>query len=172
MIRSLCAFGEESRHCQRPGERNVFSRGDKPPTEGSIYAPTSAPTGVDDLPPAFPDTCVSDGGDFGMTDPNAANQIMTVGFQYQVQTTIQLRAENLNNEVLAQLEQALSDLLVPPIFNGDELCIFDQPGNLQTSTSNLAPAVGLLSAPADRILLGSEGGTYITEIGCLEFTRV
>jgi hypothetical protein len=199
MSRSLCAFGEESRHCEHPQERNVFSHGDSglPPTDGStpnpnsasIDAPTPAPSGptsapsksaaptssasptsVDDREPDFPDTCVSDGGDFGETDPNAASQILVVGFQYQVQTTPNLRAENLNSEVLAQLEEALSNLLVPPLFNGHELCRFDRRRNLQQST--LAPAVGLLSAPADRILMGSEGGTYSKDRGGLEFTRV
>lgn len=189
MSRSLCAFGEESRHCQRPGERNIFAHGDPglpsdppaddsgntpQPASASIDAPTDAPTtpsptasaapsssasptSVDDRRPEFPDTCVSDGGDFGLTDLSKADQIVTVGFNYQVQTTIRLRAENLNGEVLAQLEEALANFLVPPLFNGNELCKFDRRRNLQSSS--LAPAVGLLSAPPDRIYLGSEGGT-------------
>jgi hypothetical protein len=274
MSRSLCAFGEESRHCQHPVERNVFLHGDlglptDPPTTNaptdpgsptpqpqpssnsvdspseaptpaptasaapsSSVAPTSAPTvsaapsssasptsaptasaapsssasptlaptasaapstsasptlaptvsaapsysaspssaptasaapsssasptSVDDRDPEFPDTCVSDDGNFGETDLSKADQIVTVGFNYQVQTTVMLRAENLNSEVLAQLEEALANLLVPALFNGNELCEFDRRRHLQSS--NLAPAVGLLSAPADRILVGTEGG--------------
>ena len=167
MSRSLCALGlDKSRHCERPGERNIFNHSNAPTS--SIASPTSAPTAsaapsssasptsVDDRDPDYPDTCVSDDGDFGETDPSKADQIVTVGFNYQVQTTIQLRAENLNSVVLAQLEEALANLLVPPLFNGNELCKFDRRRHLQSS--NLAPAVGLLSAPSDRIIMGSEGG--------------
>jgi hypothetical protein len=179
MSRHLCAFGAaERRHCQRPGERNVFDHSAAPTS--SSASPTSAPTasaapsssafptsiGESESRSEFPDTCVSDGGDFGETDSSKAYQIVTVWFNYQVQTTIQLRAESLNSVVLAQLEEALANLLVPPLFNGNELCEFDRRRNLQ---SNLAPAVGLLSAPADRILMGSEGGT---SRDCLEYTRM
>jgi hypothetical protein len=141
MSRSLCAFGEEGRHCQRPGERNIFKH---TASSSSSAAPTASP-------------CVSDDGDFGETDLSKADQIVTVGFNYQVQTTSMLLEENLNSVVLAQLEEALANLLVPPLFNGNELCQFDRRRHLQPS--NLEPAVGILSAPADRILVGSEGGT-------------
>jgi hypothetical protein len=260
--RSLCAFGDEDRHCQRPGERNVFSHtnptpapndpnklpGEGGPTIAPIASPTDAgsptdspvgtptnagvptdapvgapgsptaapvevptaapsasaapstsfspsstpsvsaapsasasPTSIDDRAPEFPETCVSDDGNFGVTNRTLANQLLVTGFQYQVQTTIALRAENLNSQVLAQLEEALSNLLVPPLFNGDELCQFDRRRSLQQTSRDLqqtalAPAIGLLSAPADRILLGSEGGTYNSKKrlpnGGLEFTCV
>jgi hypothetical protein len=57
--------------------------------------------------------------------------------------------------VLAQLEEALANFLVPALFRGNELCEFDRRKHLQS----WAPAVGLLSAPPDRILVGSEEGT-------------
>jgi hypothetical protein len=158
-----------------PSERDVDSEGNliydvtvpNNPNDGDSTAPSGDPTssGVPSGDPTanggepipeFPETCVSDGGNFGVSDTSVVDLIaVTVGYRYEVQTF----ADELNSEVLGQLESALADLLVPSLFEENELCLFDPQRNLQQP--NLAP-IGLLAAPADEILEGSEGGTYST----------
>lgn len=81
---------------------------------------------------------------------------MSINYRYQVQTTASLRAPDLNNRVLFELEKALSDILIPPFFNGVGDCQFNRTVRFLQDT--LEPPIGLLTAPMDRIVLGGDGG--------------
>lgn len=131
------------------------------PTSSAAPTASAAPTGSaapTANPFQLPETCKADpDGDFGETNPLAANQILTVNFEYQVQTTLDLRATDLNNRVLFDLEKDLSGLLIPALFNGSPECqISTRMRRLQTT---LEPPIGMLTTPADRILLGIAGST-------------
>jgi hypothetical protein len=100
--RELC----EGEHCFQPEEKNVFS----PPT------PTPAPT-ISPQPTSFrtdPTTCESDGqGNYGIID---SSSFRIVNYRYQVETTQELNAMLLNFEVLQDVENAISDVLVKRFF--------------------------------------------------------
>lgn len=139
--RSLCDFLPDDRHCQYPVDQNTSAS--DPIFENDGQSTTDE------------DECVSDSdGNFG-SSTDAYREL--VPYLYQVQTTVDLSASALNSTVLALLEKALADLLVPDLFSGE--CELRQ----RLSKENELPIgqtalVGLLSQPDDQLVPGLAGG--------------
>jgi hypothetical protein len=193
--RRLCEDeSDTARHCAPPKRRNVFSRGQvtSDPNLTLVQAPVYDDGGaIKDI------VCESDEqGNFGTEPAIGMNSQATrnketsaeVAFRYQVQTTLDLNVDELNDSALSSLEKALSDRLIPSFFpssslRGNDLvrCVDASPQNeteqtlashtpsrrgerqlysgLWFSEDNTFAHVSYLKAlPGDHIVPGVEGG--------------
>ena len=162
--RHLCdGDNNDDRHCDDPDEEN---------TSSNLFDQEG------NLPQSSDELCVADQyGNFGVTSDAYEEVIL---YQYQVQTTVDLSATDVNDNVLSVLEKALSDELVPDLFDGTQ-CAYrrrikvgdhdnvasDPPEEQSISQPQLSAEdgsldtslTGLQTVPRDLIAPGVEGGT-------------
>ena len=93
--------------------------------------------------------------------PAQVSDRLTVTYRYQVQTTVQLGAQELESDTLGQLERALSDRLVPSLFNGGEDCTAITSQNLDDE--------GARRRTKNRFLQGLVGVATIADGGLVEY---
>jgi len=192
MSRLLCSYfsetaalstsgGSHGRHFECPDELN-----------SSIFDSPDDPFESDEA-------CVTDeNGDFGEQplegggegDDNSVSNVQIVSYQYQVQTTLDMTAIELNRSALQELEKALANFLVADLFGG-EFCEValqfihqnrggsssqgDSDGQQQQGEDDddfreegveeaegeEGDLTGLSSAPADKLAPGFEGGALM-----------
>lgn len=175
MLRSLMCRSYQ-RHCQNPSEDNT--------TLGWGWYDDSEGLNDDDAPGGDLPLCTTDAdGTFGSTNP--ADYVETIVFQYQIQTTLEVTANELTNTQLPELERTLSNLLVPDLFQGSAcqasrdrarrlLLLPVAVGNTKQRTTLEVPIgasdlTGLESTPLDTVASGLDGGTCVR---CVDRERV
>jgi len=167
--RILCPYFEDvdlprsgggHRHCSSPKEQNSNNN-----SGGDNSDDTSGPK------PSREECEADEQGNFGsgvssslgVQGPAHKEEIL---FHYQVQTSISHR---LDHKTLADLEKALSDELVPELFEGiacevrkRKLQLLKKSRSLQLQQQQQSPTglTGLASAPDDVVAPGIDGGTY------------